>query len=65
MARYRLYRKDNTFEELEVRGTHVFYPKTHQVYFPTIRAKIKHVYKVEVVDNAESSQEQKEKENKD
>lgn len=54
MAKYRLYRKDNTFEEVNVGGTYVFFEKRHQVYFPNIRAKIKNVYKVEVVENAES-----------
>ena len=53
MAKYRLYRKDNTFEEIEVNGTYVFHEKRHQVYFPSIRAKIKNVFKVEVIDNGE------------
>ena len=53
MAKYRLYRKDNTFEEIEVSGTYVFHERRHQVYFPSIRAKIKNVFKVEVIDNGE------------
>lgn len=61
MAKYKLYRKDNTFEEVEVSGTYVFLEKRHQVYFPNIRAKIKGVYKVEVVENAKSNK-KKEKE---
>lgn len=51
MPKYRLYRKDNTYEELDVNGTYVFFKARHQVYFPSIRAKIKSVYKVEVIDN--------------
>ena len=62
MPKYRLYRKDNTFIEIFVAGTYVFRPTTHQVYFPSISAKIKSVYKVEVVENAESGK-KKQKEN--
>lgn len=59
MPKYRLYRKDNTFEEMEVSGAYVYYEKTHQIYFPSIRAKVKSVYKVEVVDNAVSEKKEK------
>lgn len=59
MPKYRLYRKDNTFEDIEASGTYVFYPKTHQVYLPSIRVKIKSVYKVEVLDNAVSEEKEK------
>lgn len=57
MAKYRLYRKDNTFEDIEVGGTYVFFERRHQVYFPNIRAKVKNVYKVEVVSHAKSKEE--------
>jgi len=60
MARYRLYRKDNTYEEVEMSGAYVFFEKRHQVYFPNVRAKIKNVYRIEVVSNAESGKKEKE-----
>jgi len=60
MRKFRLYRKDNTFVEIEVGGAYIFNPKIHQVYFPNIGAKIKSVYKVEVVKNAKSSKKNKE-----
>lgn len=64
MAKYRLYRKDNTFEEVNMGGAYIFYEKTHQVYFPNVRAKIKNVYKVEVVKNAKSNTEEQEEKEK-
>ena len=60
MPRYRLYRKDNTFEEIEISGTYVFFERRHQVYFPNVRAKIKNVYKLEEISNAKSSKKEKE-----
>ena len=66
MPKYRLFRKDNTFEDVVVGGTYVFVEKKHQVYFPNIRAKVKNVYKVEeVLENAESEKETKNKSKKD
>lgn len=60
MAKYKLYRKDDTFEIIEARGTYVFYERTHQVYFPSIRAKIKNVFKVEEIKNAKSGKKKQE-----
>lgn len=60
MAKYKLYRKDDTFEIIEARGTYVFYERKHQVYFPSIRAKIKNVFKVEEIKNAKSGKKKQE-----